>query len=384
MRIFINALSTTNESGRQVLCGLLVELLRATHAAHTLTILLHRDNADIADYLRSHADPEHTARMTFCKASGVTRHWLGRSVYESVRLPRLLERSGADIYLSPSGGWVSGLSCPQYTLALNPWAMVATGSRGVAENIKAWLQRRGYRQAIKRIDGIGYGSMHMRDLYRANAGGKQEKRSAIVYPALPSDELSAMDVLWRKDLPRDTHQILCVSHMAPHKDIETLLQALKLLRETYQVPATLRLVGRWSHIQYKRKIDMFVRELALGQAVTMDGFLSRHDLLHAYRHAKVYCLLSRSESFGIPSVEAQRLGTPVVAAHGSAASEVCGDGGMYVDAGDAEGAATCLARLLTDDDYWQNMSVAARKNAQRFEYAKTVRPLLALLGIERT
>ena len=74
------------------------------------------------------------------------------------------------------------------------------------------------------------------------------------------------------------------------------------------------------------------------------------------------------------------MGTPVVAAYGSAASEVCGDGGVYVGAGDAAGAAACLARLLTDDAHWQEMSAEARKNALRFEYAKTVRPLLALLG----
>ena len=380
MKLFVNALSTTNESGRQVLCGLLAEWLRQTPDANTLVLLLHPGNQDIAGSLRSDLHAAQFARVTVCMANKICGHWLGRTCYEHVFMRRWVLRSGAAGYLSPSGGWIRGIPSRQYTLALNPWAMVATGPRGIAGQIKAFLQRRAYRLAQQHADGIGYGSMHMRDLYRQNAGGQTEKRGAIVYPALPCDAIEVMDALWQSARERDPLQILCVSHMAPHKDVETLLLALQQVREAHGIPATLRVVGRWSDLRYRSKVEGLIGQLSLKDVVTLDGFLTRAELLEAYRRAKVYCLLSRSESFGIPSVEAQRLGTPVVAAYGSAASEVCGEGGVYVEPGDAQEAATQLARLLTDAAYWQHMSAAARENAMRFEYAKTVQPLLQILA----
>jgi len=332
--------------------------------------------------MRSHLDVDLLSRVNFFFAPNVTCHWLSRTFYERLYLQRWAKKVGADVLLSPSGGWVPGISCPQYTLALNPWAMVETGPRSFSEKVKAMLQRRTYRQALKHADGIGYGSAHMQDLYRANASGKCEKRGAIVYPALPTSEVRQMDELWKAEVDRDALDILCVSHMAPHKDIETLLLALQILRYEYKAPARLRLVGRWSDVRYREKMEALVEELGLVDVVAMYGFLPRSALLDAYRRAKVYCLLSRSESFGIPSVEAQRMGTPVVAARGSAASEVCGNGGVYVDAGDARGAAEHLCRLLTDSGHWESMSRAARVNSLRFEYQKTVRPLLDMLGAD--
>jgi len=380
MKILVNALSTTNESGRQVLCGLLLEFLRQSPDQYRLCVLLHDGNRDIVDHMRSQLDAALRLRVSFHFAPGISRNWLGRACYERLYLQCRVKQVGADLCLSPSGGWVPGLSCLQYTLALNPWAMVATGPRGISGQVKAMLQRRVYRQALKHADGIGYGSIHMRGLYRANAGEKSEKCGAIVYPALPTNELAQMDEMWNEEVERDARQILCVSHMAAHKDIETLLLALQILRNEYKVPATLRLVGRWSDVRYRARMEELVEELGLVEAVAMDGFLSRSALLDAYRRARVYCLLSRSESFGIPSVEAQRMGTPVVAARGSAASEVCGTGGVYVAAGDSQGAAGLLCRLLTDESYWKKLSLAARQNALRFEYQKTVRPLLEMLG----
>jgi len=38
--------------------------------------------------------------------------------------------------------------------------------------------------------------------------------------------------------------------------------------------------------------------------------------------------------------------------------------------------------LLTDSGHWESMSRAARVNSLRFEYQKTVRPLLDMLGAD--
>lgn len=381
MRLLINGLSSTNPSGRQVLCGHLAECLRQTPDTDRYVLLLHAGNADAVALLEQEWGGPLPERLQVRRAPAWTAHWFGRTVYERLFLGRLAAEIGADAALTLSGGWTAGLPCPQYTLALNPWALAPVGARSAAERLKAVLQRRAYRVAVRHAAGIGYGSVYMRDLYRANAR-RVENAGAVVYPALGRREVEALEAVRARSPAREPLSILCVSVMAPHKDIATLVEALNLLRGVRGIPARLRLVGGWPDAEYRRRIEALVAARGLSQAVEITGAVERAELRRAYGAAQVYALLSRSESFGIPAIEAQRMGTPVVAANCCAAPEVCGKGGLYVAPGDAAGAARALETLLADVAAWQRLSGAARENALRFEYRLTTRPLLAMLGLE--
>lgn len=380
MHLLINALSSTNLSGRQVLCGHVTQLCKFFTLKDRITLLLHNGNLDVLDGLAAELGGTVPGVVVVHRAPDQTTHWLGRTLYERSCLPRLIKQLKADLYLSMSGGYVPGLPCPQYTLALNPWAMVPTGSRSIPDRVRAHLQRRMYRQAVCHADGIGYGSEHMQQLYETNAGA-QARSSAIVYPALSRIEAGTLDVWAEKSLPRDPHTLLCVSLMTRHKNIGSLCRVLQLLRERYRIPARLRLIGGWADPAYRHEVEQQIEALGLREAVAIEGHVSRNSLYAAYATSRIYVLLSRSESFGIPSIEAQRVGTPVIAANGSAAPEVCGTGGRYVDADDIETAARLCAEWMQDDAAWRTFSAAARENALRFEYERTSQPLLVMLGI---
>jgi glycosyltransferase involved in cell wall biosynthesis len=96
--------------------------------------------------------------------------------------------------------------------------------------------------------------------------------------------------------------------------------------------------------------------------------------------------MSRCESFGIPAVEAQAFGTPVVGSNVCAMPEVCGDGGVFGAPEDVPATANLLQRLLTDSADWQDFSDAARRNAAKYQWSECSRPLLSLFemgGAER-
>ncbi len=380
MHLLLNALSSTNLSGRQVACGHLIEMLCRTDGYNRFTLLVHDGNYDIYESVSSQVGREHRSRLFVHVAPSRTCHWLARSLYESVVLPSLIRKLGVDAYLSMSGTWTRRLPCRQYTLALNPLPIVQTGPVKLGSWVKSLLQKHAYRLAVLHADGIGYGSGYMRDIYRRNAG-RNEKCGAIVYPALSTTEIEAMELVKSEVHDRDTRSILCVSLMARHKSIETLIRALKHLRDDYQVPARLRLVGGWPDQRYRKEIESIVADLELASCVEFTGHLTREELRIAYRRAHVFCLLSKSESFGIPAVEAQRMGTPTVGANCCAVPEVCGDGGWYAPPGSPEDAARLLHKLLTDEQAWSTMSKAAEVNATRFEYRRTVEPLLDMMEI---
>jgi glycosyltransferase involved in cell wall biosynthesis len=92
-----------------------------------------------------------------------------------------------------------------------------------------------------------------------------------------------------------------------------------------------------------------------------------------YRGARAFLFPSRYEGFGLPPLEAMACGTPVVASAMASLPEVVGEGGILVAPDDVAGLAAALARLLTDDAFYQEKRQAALAQAARFSWETTAR-----------
>jgi len=264
---------------------------------------------------------------------------------------------------------------------MNPWALVPGIHFRMSEKIKAALQRRAYRQAMRVADTMLFLSEYMRQAYRKNAGFN-EKVSEVVYTGI-DDEIYTLAESLRTSVRKKPLQIVSVSVMAPHKGIETVVQALSLLHRSFGIHASLLLVGGWPDPVYEQGIRALVRELGLEGAVTFKGHVSREELYRLYAESSLFCLMSRCESFGIPAVEAQAFGTPVVSSNCCAIPEVCGAGGIYPAPDDTSEVAACIARLLTDNVAWEKLSRAAVENAARYRWDICSRPFVRIFGGDR-
>lgn len=107
------------------------------------------------------------------------------------------------------------------------------------------------------------------------------------------------------------------------------------------------------------------------------GFVSEDDLATIYRSASVLVMPSTYEGFGLPVLEAMRLGTPVICARASSLPEVAGDAAIWVDPNDDAGLASCLCRVLTDEGLRARMRNASLVQARRFSWDETARLTLA-------
>lgn len=80
-------------------------------------------------------------------------------------------------------------------------------------------------------------------------------------------------------------------------------------------------------------------------AITILPTVSRADLLVLMKHAVAVVYPSRYEGFGLPTVEAMAIGTPLIASRATSIPEIVGDAGFLLDPDDVEGFAAAMSSL---------------------------------------
>jgi len=177
--------------------------------------------------------------------------------------------------------------------------------------------------------------------------GVSPERVDVVYhgvdPAfrpLPADEVAAFRQ--RRGLPE--RFVLFVGTLEPRKNLVRLVEAFA---RVYNGRVGLVLVGGKGWLYD----DLFARveSLGLGEAVIFPGYVVGDELPLWYNAAAALAYPSVYEGFGLPVLEAQACGTPVLTSNVSSLPEAAGDAALMVDPYDVETLAVGLERLLTDE-----------------------------------
>jgi glycosyltransferase involved in cell wall biosynthesis len=107
------------------------------------------------------------------------------------------------------------------------------------------------------------------------------------------------------------------------------------------------------------------------------GFVSEADLASLYRSARAVVVPSLYEGFGLPVLEAMRLGAPVICARTSSLPEVAGDAALYVSPTDERQLALAILQVLTNDGLYDSLRRAGLSQAEHFSWDETARLTLA-------
>jgi len=101
------------------------------------------------------------------------------------------------------------------------------------------------------------------------------------------------------------------------------------------------------------------------------GPVTESALLNLYRGASLLVYPSRYEGFGLPVVEAMRVGTPVVAARCASIPEIAGDSCLLLDPLDVAGWTRTIIDVVVHPTYAQQLADAGRKRAATFSWRRT-------------
>jgi glycosyltransferase involved in cell wall biosynthesis len=106
--------------------------------------------------------------------------------------------------------------------------------------------------------------------------------------------------------------------------------------------------------------------------------LSRSELLEQYRGCDLLLFASTYEGFGLPIVEAQVVGRPVVTANVWSMPEVAGDGACLVDPHDVASVRAGVQRIIDDAAYRERLVARGFANVERFRAAAIAEQYAAL------
>jgi glycosyltransferase involved in cell wall biosynthesis len=145
--------------------------------------------------------------------------------------------------------------------------------------------------------------------------------------------------------------LLTVGNLQPHKNLAILPKALDILRAQGRKTPLLAVVGFGDQKAFKASLPAHFPE----DKILCLGYLDEADLYQAYRLAQAYVFPSLYEGFGLPIVEAQASGTPVIYANTTSLPEVAGDGGLPFSPDSPEDLAAKIAAVQDDRDLRKRM-----------------------------
>ncbi len=202
-----------------------------------------------------------------------------------------------------------------------------------------------------------------------------DSRLHLVYEAADlnlfnrENRTKAIPLLRKKyNLPATAPYLLCLSTIEPRKNLRnTILAFIQLKEENPDLDTHLVICGKkgW------KTEDLFTGIELERPDIVFTGFVDDAHLPYLYAQARALCYVSFYEGFGLPILEAMACGTPVVYGDNSSLPEVAGEGGLPADPNDVTAIKNQLVRLLTDDELWQEKSVAAFAQANKFSWLKT-------------
>ncbi|MBN1979729.1 MAG: glycosyltransferase family 4 protein [Anaerolineae bacterium] len=181
---------------------------------------------------------------------------------------------------------------------------------------------------------------------------------------LPASEVEAFRR--RQGLPE--RFVLCVGTLEPRKNHTRLVEAFARI---YNGKTKLVLVGGkgWLYDELFAR----VKALELSDAVIFPGYAPNEELPLWYNAATAFVYPSLYEGFGMPVLEAQACGTPVLTSIAPPLPETAGDAALLADPYDIEALAASLDQMLGDGALRSELCERGLAHARRFTWARMAR-----------
>ena len=323
------------------------------------------------DDLRYQVQPRENVR--FCYPRHL-RFRLQRDWWRMKGVVKDLQRDGVELYHGLSGELPEGLSAAGIPGVVTVHDLIFLRHPEFYPALDAFFYKLKFRKML-------------REATRIIAISACTKRDILYYGDFPEDRI---DLVYQSCSTRFSQPVspsLLVEARRKYRlpqryvlnvgTVELRKNILLGIRAMAKLPADLHLVIVGRQTKYQKQLDAEIRKLGLGNRIHFLQGVPNTLLPAVYRQAEAFIYPSRYEGFGVPVIEAIQSGLPVVAATGSCLEEAGGPDSLYVDPGDADGAA---AAVLSAMENRTGMVERSRHYVRRFENQDVASQVLEVYG----
>lgn len=210
-----------------------------------------------------------------------------------------------------------------------------------------------------------------RDLVRLY--GVPESKIAVIYEG--ADQPKAVPVESGEKAASDVPYFFFIGRIETRKNIVRMIEAFELFKEKTGLPQALVLAGKpgygYEVIQEKIRVSKYQSE------IREIGYVSEAEKWRWLRGAEAFLFPSLYEGFGLPVIEAQQAGTPVITSAISSMPEIAGEGAILVDPHSPVALAEAMETLIRSPEKRADIIEEATKNSRRFNWKRCAESLAA-------
>lgn len=183
-----------------------------------------------------------------------------------------------------------------------------------------------------------------------------EQKISVVYNGVTS--------LYSKELESfgTGKYVLFVGSLDPRKNLLTLIEAIKLIPEDIQ----LKVLGGMGKSFNQNILNI---RGSLNDRIQFLGYVNDEDLAKYYKNALCFVYPSHYEGFGLPPLEAQTYGIPVIVSDIPVFHEVYGDSVMYINQLSHKSIAQGICRIYDmDSKELEELKFRSLENCQKYNW----------------
>ncbi|KKS02797.1 hypothetical protein A2W70_01230 [Candidatus Curtissbacteria bacterium RIFCSPLOWO2_02_41_11] len=171
--------------------------------------------------------------------------------------------------------------------------------------------------------------------------------------------------------------MIYVGNAYPHKNLEKLLEAFKILTINHK-PETrnLKLTLVCSRDVFWQRLAKQVQDQKLNGRVIMTSYIPARELSVLFRQAKAYVFPSLSEGFGIPGLNAMAAKIPVVCSDILTLKEIYGDAALYFDPNDPEDIASKINQVVSDSKIRSRLIDSGLQQVRKYSWQRMAKETL--------
>lgn len=177
--------------------------------------------------------------------------------------------------------------------------------------------------------------------------------------------------------PIDENYILFIGRLEKKKNLRNIIKAFDVLKEKYKVPHKLVLVGKpgFGFHEIREEIDGALHK----QHIVQTGYISHEEKESFFKFADAFVFPPFYQGFGMPVLEAQLRGVPVIASNIPSVAEVAGDGALLVDPASVEQLAAAIYKVISDKSVKEDLINRGIANTKKYSWFKCAQETLDIL-----